>query len=1191
MARESEVRGACASVLTQFADLTARLDLEARIRDGARNMLQLLDARDAGNDALRSQIQRELYVAESHLEMLSTQRASLWDASEARVPAPAAAAPFLRPRAIRAVQGLDDLNAASAHDSWPLDDAHHAADAIVRVLLEGLAQRPGVPTTAPAVLYAFLSTLLSRVPALRTHMAAVPLIRCALQGAGAGTTESVRGYAFRCLRYALHDTGLPALAAHAEAVSLIVGRALVREESHAFEREQALKLVRVLIECMRDGNTHARALVSGSIVRALVAIVQETDDALHDASVETLVEIAVVDPPRIAGASGFAPIWRAVSEARAEQAAPLVQALLGLLDQPKTRRHICPGTDLESVMVGFTDAARASEQRCATTRCVMTLLLRSWHGLFYLCMRERGALRALVATLRAGGGAVDQALGALLDVLGEDETQPYLAYRGLLTELLLDAGALDVLVELVQNAPEQREAATRLLARLLATVEHVRPRASAALHTFPSLVRLAVDLPSDTPQAQLAGKTALTAIDQVERAPSLPRARCDDPPPVSDDVLFRAQLRDSNVTLSREHSAWSVPLIFELLDGSLWDARRFDEALNGTKFVKRLLSFFRPWSLRYSAMRHTEQNDGWTRVGVLLLRVLLHHPDGVRLLAEDRLLPELRDALAQVEHGASDTLLGAASLRSSLAGGYVEFLQELAAAPAGAELLAHARLFTALLALCAASGGDATALAIALLERWDAAAARGGSPRAVLTRALVAGPEPVRIAASRCTARLLWHDGAPQPWAMRLLLAQQHDVALGVRTLATHLLHTACEHPAMARCAMAQGLPLIGADSVPLLLRCVAEPHGFAALARSGAVARAVAAWRAHEASDYVARADAALAERAPLPPHLYGGLAETRDGAAYLQSLGVVDECVAILRGVATEATADATPLLAAAWAVGHVGTAEHGLALLADAGVAALTTVATTAESVRVRAVGFYACALVASTSQGRAALVAHGWGTPDARVCIPRDLHAFVTLSAPSPPPPDAAPRLVPPTDALEAHAAALLANLGNAIVAAPARRTLAKLRAEHPALFASTPLLGRALHLLDYFSFRLGARRAVWELIGTDVPLTLETIAELQRWRAECVAEAPVAPVRRALDVHGSLRSKPGAQLLYAVPPRQPATRRNAQENVSTPAGVAPREDTGSRPHTRPLGSTSRSAWPLRIGGFPTQDTPV
>ena len=58
MARESEVRGACASVLTQFADLTARLDLEARIRDGARNMLQLLDARDAGNDALRSQIQR-----------------------------------------------------------------------------------------------------------------------------------------------------------------------------------------------------------------------------------------------------------------------------------------------------------------------------------------------------------------------------------------------------------------------------------------------------------------------------------------------------------------------------------------------------------------------------------------------------------------------------------------------------------------------------------------------------------------------------------------------------------------------------------------------------------------------------------------------------------------------------------------------------------------------------------------------------------------------------------------------------------------------------------------------------------------------------------------------------------------------------------------------------------------------------
>lgn len=63
--------------LTQLAEVSANLDLEARIRDGAQNMLKMLDARGDENEALRSQIQRELSVAEAQLQALQARKDEL----------------------------------------------------------------------------------------------------------------------------------------------------------------------------------------------------------------------------------------------------------------------------------------------------------------------------------------------------------------------------------------------------------------------------------------------------------------------------------------------------------------------------------------------------------------------------------------------------------------------------------------------------------------------------------------------------------------------------------------------------------------------------------------------------------------------------------------------------------------------------------------------------------------------------------------------------------------------------------------------------------------------------------------------------------------------------------------------------------------------------------------------------------
>ena len=83
----------------QFADVSARLKLESRIRDGARNMLQILDA-STSNDALRGQVERELAVAEEQVQTLNTRRKGIENTLNSAV---ASSSRFRRPRAIRAV--------------------------------------------------------------------------------------------------------------------------------------------------------------------------------------------------------------------------------------------------------------------------------------------------------------------------------------------------------------------------------------------------------------------------------------------------------------------------------------------------------------------------------------------------------------------------------------------------------------------------------------------------------------------------------------------------------------------------------------------------------------------------------------------------------------------------------------------------------------------------------------------------------------------------------------------------------------------------------------------------------------------------------------------------------------------------------------------------------------------------------
>lgn len=47
--------------------------------------------------------------------------------------------------------------------------------------------------------------------------------------------------------------------------------------------------------------------------------------------------------------------------------------------------------------------------------------------------------------------------------------------------------------------------------------------------------------------------------------------------------------------LTKDHIAWRFDLLQELIEGPLLNPKRLEEAIRGSRFIRRLLSFFHPF--------------------------------------------------------------------------------------------------------------------------------------------------------------------------------------------------------------------------------------------------------------------------------------------------------------------------------------------------------------------------------------------------------------------------------------------------------------------------------------------------------------------------------------------------------------------------------------------------------------------
>ena len=116
-----------------------------------------------------------------------------------------------------------------------------------------------------------------------------------------------------------------------------------------------------------------------------------------------------------------------------------------------------------------------------------------------------------------------------------------------------------------------------------------------------------------------------------------------------DEIQFRSLVSESQVLNSVNFPKWRWDLINDIIDGPLRNPKRVDEAIKGSKFLKRLIGFYRPFKYRFSNIRNTKPNQRYVRTGCALMRSLLQTSEGVEYLAESKLLAQLAECLAQLD--------------------------------------------------------------------------------------------------------------------------------------------------------------------------------------------------------------------------------------------------------------------------------------------------------------------------------------------------------------------------------------------------------------------------------------------------------------------------------------------------------------------------------------------------------------
>lgn len=984
---------------------------------------------------------------------------------------------------------------------------------------------------------------------------------------------------------------------------------LVKKGKALLEREQAVKFVRAFLD-VKDG-VHE---ISVAVVRSLVAIAEHQEDRLRDMSLLTLAELLAKKPDLLIAANGMTTLSDALAEGSFPAPEGLVASFLYLLDHPRQRKYLGSGREFEAMFAPFTDPLilAGDEEKLKTCAKGISAMMKTWPG--YLTLAQNGAapLKSLIDSLVYPNMSTrDLILELIFDVLRikpPSWSSSFLAGRRLTTygrvnnmvessmkrsvmpeatdgrfdltihftavilATLLRAGLVPALMNLIKFEEESamKRKSTLLVTEVLKLAHHSLPRSMSAgiqvlgdllssfdatgMNYVASNTSMVYQIESINRTANRTGATSSRRTIEGEEMPvgqqALERAKFT---ASMDAKSFAQAVLDTGVPNHTNYTKWNWNLINNLIDGPLTNQKLLEETLRTSKFVKRLVGFYRPFKWRFSAIRNTRPNQRYVRTGCALMRALCQTQLGVQYLSENKLMRQIAECLAQLDKhsGLTSTspLFDKHNMIDYLTSGYFAMLGALSESPEGIEIMERWHMMNMFYHI------------LQLPKRDDLLKGFLGSMdysldthlRVMLSQALTASQKDTRLFATKllrnyAVGRMRYsaglQDADSSQWAIKLVLTQLYDPDVEVCEVAVRILEEACDQPShlefVVKCRPA--LDHLGEIGAPLLLRFLSISTGYRYLSGLDYIHQEMDDWFLGRNDLYVAQVEASLARAyldpgtthrhvygedpeeynnsGLLPPHFYRELARTEEGCKLLLQSGHFYEFASTIREfrLDDEEHDSLTKVKGCMWAIGNIGSMEMGAPFLDESDIVkSIVRIAEGAEVMSVRGTAVFALGLISRTTHGYTMLTERDWAiTTDAGgrslgLCIPMDPSRLCLKHKPTeslyherqPRRQQIEKYKAASTDSDPVHASILklIVDMGNSVMYKKVAADLQVLKAKHAGAFSSVKLFQKSLFILESHHYRLQARQFILDLFDKSVMRLIVLEEEMEESTSE------------------------------------------------------------------------------------------
>lgn len=508
--------------------------------------------------------------------------------------------------------------------------------------------------------------------------------------------------------------------------------------------------------------------------------------------------------------------------------------------------------------------------------------------------------------------------------------------------------------------------------------------------------------------------------------------------PTMDETQFRNAILETNVLNTVNYIKWKWDLIHRIVEGPLTNPKRLDEAIKGSKFIKRLIGFYRPFKYRFSMIPNTKPNQRYVRTGCALMRTLVQSPEGTKYLAENKFLRQAAECLAQVDRmsglTSSSPLFSREQMSNTLSGGYFAMLGTLSADTNGLAMMERWHMLNMFYHIIELR--DRNDLIQTLLGNLDYS--QDSHLRVMLSKALTTGSKEIRIFSTKLLRKyavgnvsLSQQVGVGNAdWVLKLLVTQLYDPDVSVCQVAVKILEEACNQrdylEFVVKCR--PSLDHLGEIGAPLLLRFLSTSVGYHYLDGLDYITQEMDDWFLGRNDAYVGMVEGALSrayvDTAPrrasfvpddlvdmqdvglVPPHFYRELARTAEGCKLLEQSGHFNEFAWTIRDfrLEDEETEALLKVKGCLWAVGNIGSMEFGAPFLETDLVQHIVEIAESAEVLTMRGTAFFVLGLISRSRHGLNVLRGVGWDSAvdqkgeSLGFCLPRDFKKLFLVCLP-------------------------------------------------------------------------------------------------------------------------------------------------------------------------------------------------